>query len=160
MKLDEQSRALSAAFDMIGQPVQFNPTAVSPPNGNDIWEIECLIGTAQVRVRIDIPVSIVSHTDPQGPDILFPLLRATARDIDVLQRIADNEKYNDIALALNVSRSTIKRTAMALMDMLGTHSRTGLVRWYIQHRYQLEAPGAPASIRTFVTETRRRHDNG
>lgn len=58
----------------------------------------------------------------------------TGRERDVLQLIAEGLSSREIALQLHVSRATVDSHRAKLMEKLGIHKMSGLVRWAIREQ--------------------------
>jgi DNA-binding NarL/FixJ family response regulator len=58
----------------------------------------------------------------------------TAREKEIVQRIAEGQSNKAIAGSLNLSIKTIESHRAAAMRKLGTHSTAGVIRYAIRHR--------------------------
>lgn len=54
----------------------------------------------------------------------------TERDIELLKRVLNGEKYNKIASIYNISESSIKAQLIKLYHQLGINSRTEFLTFY------------------------------
>jgi len=75
--------------------------------------------TRDVMARMAVPAS--------GPQL-------TARQRDVLRHILKGQRMKEIAAALDLSPRTIETHKYEMMETLGVHSTTELVRYAIEHR--------------------------
>jgi DNA-binding NarL/FixJ family response regulator len=75
--------------------------------------------TRDVMARMAVPAS-----EPQ----------LTARQRDVLRHILKGQRMKEIAAALDLSPRTIETHKYEMMEALGVHSTTELVRYAIEHR--------------------------
>jgi DNA-binding NarL/FixJ family response regulator len=62
-----------------------------------------------------------------------PLSRLSARERQVLQLIAEGISVVDIAGKLSLSRNTVETYRHRMMEKLGLHNRTNLIKFAIQH---------------------------
>ena len=58
----------------------------------------------------------------------------TARQLDVLRLILLGKRMKEIAATLNLSTRTVETHKYEMMDVLGVHSTTELVRYALDHR--------------------------
>jgi DNA-binding NarL/FixJ family response regulator len=69
-------------------------------------------------------MAVQGQTEPQ----------LTARQLDVLRHILLGKRMKEIAATLNLSTRTVETHKYQMMEVLGVHSTTELVRYAIEHR--------------------------
>ncbi len=84
--------------------------------------------TAAVRGLVTLDMSLAGTLLPQAQADPAPLVeQLTARELEVLQHLAEGLSNKAIALRLNISEHTIKFHVNAIMSKLGAQSRTEAV---------------------------------
>lgn len=83
-----------------------------------------------------------SYFSPCAARVMTALARSegefvslTAREFDVLHRISDGLSSKEIARSLDLSPKTVDMYRGRLMERVGAHSATALVKFAFQHRY-------------------------
>lgn len=84
--------------------------------------------TAAVRGLVTLDMSLAGALLPQAQTDPTPLVeQLTARELEVLQHLAEGSSNKAIALRLGISEHTIKFHVNAIMSKLGAQSRTEAV---------------------------------
>jgi DNA-binding CsgD family transcriptional regulator len=87
-------------------------------------EVFASLGAAPERARID---SLASRGRPSGAHGL------TARELEVLRRVAAGDGNRDIATALSISEHTVARHVQNIFAKLGVSSRTAASAFAFEH---------------------------
>lgn len=73
-----------------------------------------------------------AQAGPDGPVTETELIRITGRQREVLQLIGEGKSTKEIATVLRVSVNTVKTHRLKLMEKLGVHEITGVVRYAVK----------------------------
>lgn len=73
-----------------------------------------------------------SQAGPDGPVTETELIRITGRQREVLQLIGEGKSTKEIATLLRISVNTVKTHRLKLMEKLGVHEITGVVRYAVK----------------------------
>jgi DNA-binding NarL/FixJ family response regulator len=74
----------------------------------------------------------VRQTSSQEPRTASPLAMLTAREMEVLQLLANGKRVKDIASSLNISVKTVESHRQNVMDKLEIHSTIELTRYALR----------------------------
>lgn len=105
-------------------------TAGDPPLAQQLLEeVSPMIrqyqhGMAAMLARLDTVQSVLRERQPAGPH----LKALTAREMDILRRLAGSLSLSQIAAELYLSPNTVKTHTMALYRKLGARSRFEAVK--------------------------------
>ncbi len=86
--------------------------------------------------------------DPAGPAAGAPAGRLTAREVEILSRIAAGESNKHIARAFGLSPHTVKRHVANILDKLDVSSRVQAAVWYAGSGPAGGASAPAASLQT------------
>jgi DNA-binding CsgD family transcriptional regulator len=81
-----------------------------------------------VPVEVKVPVPVPADSPFRRDDVQLTALAITARELEVLERIAEGLSTREIADRLHVSENTVKTHASRVFDKLGATRRTQAVQ--------------------------------
>jgi DNA-binding NarL/FixJ family response regulator len=84
-----------------------------PPN--EILDVIRQVRAGKKRVPPDVAAQLAEHMSDEG---------LTAREVEVLRKVAGGNRNRDIADLLNISEETVKVHIKHIMDKLGAKDRT------------------------------------
>lgn len=83
---------------------------------------------------------------PTGVD-LDPLMRLSARELEMLRLLGEGCSLSDIAERLSLARKTVANCCVSLKTKLGLASTTALIRFSIDHAFLTTLPVAASPLR-------------